>query len=98
MNVSNLRKGDLEDLNKIMKSALRDKQCHRKQSIDEVYNETKVRVACHKSVSTDKCIAIYLRDKLNKEQKLMKGEGENTTRRVNVQVLFNVMIGNEIYR
>ena len=49
-------------------------------------------------MSTDKCIAIYLRDKLNKEQKLMKEEGENTTRRVNIQVLFNVMIGNEIYR
>ena len=42
MNVCNIRKGDLEDLNKIMKSALRDKQYHAKQSINEVYNETKV--------------------------------------------------------
>lgn len=50
------------------------------------------------SVSTDKCIAVYLRDKLNKEQKSMKEEGENTMRRVNIRVLFNVMIGNEIYR
>ena len=36
MNVCNLRKGDLEDLNKIRKSTLRDKQCHGKHSSDEV--------------------------------------------------------------
>ena len=36
MNVCNLRKGDLEDLNKITKSTLRDKQCHGKHSSDEV--------------------------------------------------------------
>lgn len=36
MNVCDLSKGDLEDLDKIMKRALRDKQCHGKQSSDEV--------------------------------------------------------------
>ena len=36
LNVCNLRKGDLEDLNKIAKSTLRDKQCHGKHSSDEV--------------------------------------------------------------
>ena len=48
-------------------------------------------------MSTAEWIAICWRDELNKEQTSMKEEGENTMRRVNIQVLFNVMIGNEIY-
>ena len=77
INVCDLRKGNLEDLGKIVKTALRDKEYHARQSNDEklyakieeggrsfksfkeVYDETKVRVACKISMSTNEWIAKY---------------------------------------
>ena len=100
INVCDLRKGNLEDLGKIVKTALRDKEYHARQSNDEklyakieeggrsfksfkdVYDETKVRVTCKISMSTNEWIAKYWRNELHKEQTSLKKEAKNTIKRV----------------
>ena len=71
MNVCNLRKGDIAELDMIVKTALRKEGFHEKQasgerlyakredggrglkSFKEVYDETKVRVACYMATSNN---------------------------------------------
>ena len=76
MNVCNLGKGELDELDNIVKSALRREGFHERQSSDErlftnrreggrglksfeeLYDETKTRVACYMAVSTDEWIKV----------------------------------------
>ena len=76
MNVCNLGKGDIEELDKIVKTTFRKQGFHGKQASDErlygrredggrglksfkeVYDETKVRVACYMATSNNEWIKI----------------------------------------
>ena len=79
MNVCNLGKGDIEELDKIVKTTLRKQGFHGKQaryerlygrredggrglkSFREVYDETKVRVACYMATSNNEWIKVSWR-------------------------------------
>ena len=120
MNVCNLRKGDIEELDMIVKTALRKEAFHEKQASDErlyakredggsglksfkeVYDETKVRLACYMATSNNEWIKVSWRNEYLKEQTSLKREAEEAMQRVNMnaQVEFNfgdIKIGNEGY-
>ena len=80
MNVCNLGKGNLEELDKIVKTTPREKGFHGEQASDErlyakredggrglksfkeVYDETKVRVACYMATSNNEWIKVSWRN------------------------------------
>ena len=118
MNVCSLRKGDIEELDKIVKTELRKEGFHGKQSSDErlyaerqdggiglksfkeVYDETKVRVACYMAVSNSEWIRASWINECRKEQMSVKREAEEAMRKVNGQVEFTIgeiKIGNDRY-
>ena len=118
MNVCNLRKGDIVELDKIVKTTLRKQGFHGKQASDErlygrredggrglkilkeVYDETKVRVACYMATSNNESIKVLWRNEYMKEQTSLKIVAEEVMRSVNAQVEFNaggIKIGNENY-
>ena len=86
MNVCNFRKGDLEELDKIVKTALRKQGFHGKQASDErlyekrddgarglksfkeVYDVTKVRVACYIATSNNEWIKVAWRNEYMKSE------------------------------
>ena len=68
----------------------------------EVYDETKVRVACYMATSNNEWIKVSWRNEYLKEQTSLKREAEEAMQRVNMnaQVEFNfgdIKIGNEGY-
>ena len=110
-------KGDVEELNNIVKTTLREKGFHRKQANDErlyakredgerglksfkeVYDETKVRVACYMATPNNEWIKMSWRNEYRKEQTL-KREAEEVMERMNAQIEFNaanIRIENETY-
>ena len=118
MNICNLGKGDIEELDKIVKTTLRKQGFHGKQASDErlygrreeggrglksfteVYDETKVRVACYMVTSNNDWIKVSWRNEYMKEQTSLKRVAEEVMRSVKAQVEFNageIKIGNENY-
>ena len=70
------------------------------KSFREVYNETKVRVACYMATSNNGWIKVLWRNEYMKEQASLKIVAEEVIRSVNAQVEFNageIKIGNEKY-
>ena len=115
MNVCNLRKGDLEQLDKSVKAILRDKGFHGRQASDErlymkrvdsgrglksfkeVYDETKVRVACYMDTSTNIWIKAAWAYEHGKEFTSIKREVEEVMKKIQEDVEFgigSVRIGN----
>jgi hypothetical protein len=107
MNVWNLRKGDIEELDMIVKTALRKEGFHGKQESDErlyvkredggrglksfkeVYDETKVRVACYMATSNNKWIKVSWRNEYLQEQTSLKREAEEAMQRVSFRENIN---------
>ncbi|CAB4045676.1 Hypothetical predicted protein, partial [Paramuricea clavata] len=108
----------LEELDKIVKTALRKQGFHGKQASDErlyekrddggrglksfkeVYDETKVRVACYMATSNNEWIKVSWRNEYMKEQTSLKRVAEEAMGRMNAHVEFNVgeiKTGNESY-
>ena len=95
MNVCRLGKGELDELDKIVKDELRQRNKHGKQASNErlyrdrneggrglksfkdVYNETKVRVACYLSTSENEWLRVVWANEYDKEQTSLKKEAEN---------------------
>ena len=87
------------------KQVMRD--CMRREKMveadfKEVYDETKVRVACYMATSNNEWIKVSWRNEYLKEQTSLKREAEEAMQRVNMnaQVEFNfgdIKIGNEGY-
>ena len=108
MNVCNLRKGDLEQLDKSVKAILRDKGFHGRQASDErlymkrvdggrglksfkeVYDETKVRVACYMATSTNIWIKAAWEYEHGKEFTSIKREAEEVMKKVQEDVEFGI--------
>ena len=72
------------------------------KSFKEVYDETKVTVACYMATSNNEWIKVSWRNEYLKEQTSLKREAEEAMQRVNMnaQVEFNfgdIKIGNEGY-
>ena len=70
------------------------------KSFKEVYSETKVRVACYITASTDKRIQTAWRNESRKEQRSLKKEAEKAARNVNTRISFDegqVVIDDERY-
>ncbi len=70
------------------------------KSYKEVYDETKVRVACYVATSSNEWIKVAWRNEYLKEQTSLKREAEEAMQRVNARVEFNrgdIKIGNEGY-
>ena len=96
MNVCNLGKGDIEELDKIVKTRLRKQGFHGKQtscerlngsredggqglkSCKEVYDETKVRVACYIATSNNEWFKVSWRNEYKRPN-----IAENSRRRSN---------------
>ena len=104
----NLRKGDLEELDKSVKVILRDKGFHGRQvrgerlymitadgerglkSYKEVYDETKVRVACHIATSTNIWIKGAWEYEHGKEFASIKREAEEVMKKIQEDVEFGI--------
>ena len=70
------------------------------KSFKEVYDETKVRVACYVATSNNEWIKVAWRNEYMKEQTSLKIVAEEAMGRMNAHVEFNVgeiKIGNESY-
>ena len=70
------------------------------KSFKEVYDETKVRVACYIATSNNEWIKVAWRNENIKEQTSLKRVAEEAMGRMNAHVEFNVgeiKIGNESY-
>ena len=70
------------------------------KSFKEVFDETKVRVACYMATSNNEWIKVSWRNEYLKEQTSLKREAEEAMQKVDVQVEFNIgniKIGNEEY-
>ena len=70
------------------------------KSSKEVYDETKVRVACYMATSNNEWIKVSWKNEYMKEQTSLKIVVEEVMRSVNAQVEFNarkIKIGNENY-
>ena len=107
MNVCNLSKSDINELDKIVGCVLRKEGYHGKQASDkrlygrreeggrglksfrEVYDETKVRVACYMATTTNEWIRVVWENEYNKEHLSLNREAEDVTCTVNVQVIFS---------
>jgi hypothetical protein len=70
------------------------------KSFKELYDETKVTVACYMATSNNEWIKVSWRNEYLKEQTSLKREAEEEMQRVNAQVELNfgdIKIGNESY-
>ena len=108
MNVCNLRKGEIEELDKLVKKVLRKEGFHGKQSSDErlygkrddggrgvkcfkeVYDETKVRVACYMAASSNEWIQASWKNEFLKEQTSLRKEAESVMQKFDIQVEFKI--------
>ena len=107
MNVCNLGKGELEELDMIIKRSLRQNGLHGKQSSDErlymkranggrglkslqdVYKETKVRVACYMATSHNPWIRKAWLNEVKKEYTSIKRTAEEVMQEIGERIEFD---------